>query len=124
LSSVGLYAVDKVTKTVKVYKLENKRNLNIEKIIFSGLVKNEGAYEIGKVYLEIALLNNSKGMGNTSFVNPFLSFGWGSSKPSQIVEEFVIAENLKPGEVKDFIVYMRYPSHFEGFSTSYEISSH
>lgn len=125
LASIGLYAVDKTTKTVKLYKLENKRNLSTENIIFSGMVKNEGEYEIGKVYLEITLLNNAKGLGGgSSFVNPFLSFGWGVSKPSQITQEFIVAEDLKPGEVKDFIVYIRYPSYFQGFSTSYEIYAH
>jgi hypothetical protein len=133
LASVGLYAVDKITKVAKLYKIENKRNLSTEMIMFSGIVKNEGDHEIGKLYLKITLLNNAQGAGGSSkagyfipseFVNPFLSFGWGPSKPPQVVEEFVVAENFKPGEVRDFMVYMRYPSYFQGFSTSYDISAH
>ncbi len=133
LSGIGIYAVDKNTKVAKLYRLENKRNLNTEKIMFSGVVRNEGNYEIGEVVLEIKLENATHNAANvdrgsyfvpSGFLYSFLGFGSKDDKPSRIEEKFTVAENLKPGETKDFIVYIDYPTHFQGFASSSAIYAH
>src|SRR3989339_71679 len=133
LSGIGIYAVDKNTKVAKLYRLENKRNLNTEKIIFSGVVRNEGSYKIGEVVLEIKIENTTSNATNidrgsyfvpSGFLYSFLGFGSKDDKPSRIEEKFTVAENLKPGETKDFIIYIDYPPHFQGFASSSAIYAH
>ena len=103
----SIVVVDKYTKIAKLYKLKNKRMLSSEKIMYSGIVKNEGNHKIGKVTFEIKLVNKGLATGNVkggSFYKPsgFLDFFSSGaeklSKPQQVVQEFVVAKNLKPGE--------------------------
>jgi hypothetical protein len=136
LISVGfsIVAVDKYTKIAKLYKLENKRILNQEKIMYSGIVKNEGNHEIGEVTFEIKLVNKGHVTGNVkagSFFKPsgFFDFFSGggferSYKPQQIIEEFVVAKNLKPGESKEFRVYFDYPAYFQSVSPFSKLYAH
>ena len=121
---LAITVIDKYTKKVGVYKLKNKRLLSTEQIIYTGLVKNEGNHEIGKVYLEIKLVNKGHVTGTvkgTSFyeTSDFWDFLGGMNKvkkPQSIKKEFVVAKNLEPGQVKSFRVYFRYPSHFRSVS--------
>ena len=55
LAGFSIVVVDKYTKIPKIYKLKNKRLLSIEKIVYTGIVKNEGNHEIGRVTIEINL---------------------------------------------------------------------
>ena len=129
--------VDKYTKDVKLYKLENRRNLSTEQISFSGVVKNEGAYEIGKVTFEIKLVNQGLSDGNIeegTFYNPtgFMSFFGLSSdsdskkenRPQQVTHTFVVAKNLKPGYSEEFRVYFDYPPYFKGVSHFAKVYAH
>ena len=73
IAGFSIVVVDKYTKIAKIYKLKNKRILSIEKIIYSGIVKNEGKYEIGEVVFEIKLVNRGHATGNVkagSFYKP------------------------------------------------------
>lgn len=133
MAGFAIVAVDKYTKKATLYKLENKRILSIEKISYSGTVKNEGDYEIGKVVFEIKLVNKGHSAGNVkagSFFKPsgFFDFFSGSSsrtnRPQQITKEFVVAENLKPGESKAFRVYFDYPPYFKSVSHFSKIYAH
>lgn len=137
LSSVvavfSFFVVDQYTKEAKIYRVENKRNLYSEKIVYSGLVRNEGDYGIGEVTLEIKLVNGKQDSGNfkegdffkpNSFFNIFSSSGGNDKKPQQVSQEFVIAKNLKPKEVKEFTVYMDYPPYFQGTVDFFYIYSH
>ncbi len=118
----SIFVVDKYTKEVKLYKLKNKRILSIEKIAYSGEVKNEGNYPIGKVTLEIKLVNKGHATGNVkggNFYKPsgfleFFSSGLGidKSKPQTVVKKFIVARNLKPGMKKRFRIYFKYPPYF------------
>ncbi|MBU1657492.1 DUF2393 domain-containing protein [bacterium] len=116
----GIMAVDKYTKIVKLYKMENKRLLGIEKIVYTGIVKNEGNYDIGEVVFEIKLVNKGHATGNVkagSFFSPsgFADFFGGSNilyKPQSITKKFVVAKNLRPGEAESFRVYFDYPPYF------------
>lgn len=124
LIGFSIVTVDKYTKIAKLYKLENKRLLSIEKIVYTGIVKNEGNHEIGKVVLEVKLVNKGHATGNVkggSFYKAsgffdFFSSGAGllskRGKPQNITKEFVVARNLKAGEAKAFRVYFDYPPYF------------
>jgi len=134
MAGFGMFVVDKYTKKVKLYKMENKRNLSTEQIMYSGVVKNEGNYEIGEVIFEIKLVNKGHSSGNVkggSFYKPsgFFDFFSGEtissgSKPQQVTHEFVVAKNLKPGESKEFRVYFDYPPYFRGVTHFAKVYAH
>ena len=127
LTVFSVLVVDKYTKEVKLYKLENKRLLSTEQIIYTGTVKNEGKYAIGEVTCEIKLVNKGHATGNVkagSFFTPSgISDFFGAGvlyKPQVITKEFVVAKNLKPGQSESFRVYFDYPPYFKNvahFST-------
>ncbi len=81
-----------------------------------------GNHSIGKVTLEIKLVNKGHVTGNVragSFYKPrgFMDyFGFNSSdlksQPQTIIKEFVIAKNLKAGTGKPFRVYFKFPGYF------------
>jgi len=136
ISGFSIMVVDKYTKKVKLYKLENKRLLSIEKIIYSGIVKNEGSHTIGKVVFEIKLVNKGHVSGNVksgSFFKPSGFFDFfsitssgssGAYKPQQITKKFVVARNLKPGEAKGFKVNFDYPPYFRNVSHFSKVYAH
>ena len=133
ISGFSIVVVDKYTKIVKLYKLENKRLLNREKIMYSGIVRNEGDFEIGEVTFEIKLVNKGHVTGNVkagSFFSPsgffdFFSSGSGKLyKPQQVKKEFLVATNLKPGEAKEFRVYFDYPPYFKSTSQYSKLYAH
>lgn len=114
--------VDKYTKKVQLKKMHNKRLLSTEEISYYGIVKNVGKFPIGKVTIEIKLVNKGHATGNVkggNFYKPsgfadFFSEGFGmlSHKPQTLTKSFVIARNLKSGESESFRVYFKYPPYF------------
>ncbi|NPA59693.1 MAG: DUF2393 domain-containing protein [Epsilonproteobacteria bacterium] len=133
LAGFSIVAVDKYTKKVKLYKLKNKRLLSIEKIIYTGIVKNEGNYKIGKVKVEIKIVNKGHATGNVkggNFYKPsgFFDFFSGGSntiyKPQTVTKEFVVAKNLKPGSAKAFRIYFDYPPYFKSVSQFVKVYGH
>ena len=135
IAGFSIVVVDKYTKIPKVYKLKNKRLLGAEKIVYTGIVKNEGNYEIGEVTIEIKLVNKGHATGNVkggNFYKPsgfFAFFGGGSEKktkykPQTIIEEFVVARNLKPGEAKAFRVHFDWPPYFRSVAEFTKVSGH
>lgn len=136
-TGIGIVAVDKYTKVAKLYRLENKRNLSTEQMSFSGMIKNEGKYEIGEVTLEIKLVNQGTSpynLGGNSLYNPALFnnfFGLepekGDSqekKPQQVTYTFVVAKNLKPGALEDFRVYVDCPPYFKSVGHFAKVYAH
>jgi hypothetical protein len=129
----SVIVVDKYTKIPKLYKLKNKRLLNIEKIVYTGIVRNEGNHEIGKVTLEIKLVNKGHVSGNVKGGNYYKSSGFFDffsggynlhTKPQSITKEFVVANNLKPGKAKSFRVYFDYPGYFRSVSQFAKVWGH
>lgn len=125
LAIFSVVVVDKYTKKVALYKLDSKRLLSIEKVAYFGVVKNEGNFKIGKVTLEIKLINKGHATGNVKGGSFFSSSGFfdffsgGANilyKPQTITKEFVVARNLKPGTAKSFRVYFDYPPYFRSVS--------
>lgn len=129
MSGISIVTVDKYTKAVKLYRLENKRNLSSEKIMYSGVVRNEGNHEIGEVVFEIKLVNGGSDTGSVQsgmFFKPSGFAGLFSSgvRPQQITQTFVVAKNLKPRESMDFIVYLEYPPYFRSVSHFSKLYAH
>ncbi|QSZ40907.1 DUF2393 domain-containing protein [Sulfurimonas aquatica] len=129
----SVLVVDKYTKVVKLHKLKNKRLLSTEKIIYTGIVRNEGNHDIGKVTFEIKLVNKGHATGNVKGGNFYKSsgfmdfFGGGYNlnfKPQSITKEFVVATNLKPGEAKSFRVYFPFPPYFRSVSQFSKVWGH
>jgi len=133
LAGFTMVVVDKYTKIPKLYKLDSKRILSIEKVVYSGIVKNEGNHNIGKVYFEIKLVNKGHVTGNVkggSFfkASGFFDFFSGKSKalskPQSITHEFVVARNLKPGEARAFRVNFEWPPYFRNVSDFTKVYGH
>ncbi len=134
MAGFSIVVVDKYTKIVKLHKMKNKRLLSIEKIVYTGIVKNEGNFKIGKVTFEIKLVNKGHATGNVkggNFYKPsglfdFISGATGQKehKPQSITKEFVVAKNLKPGEAKAFRVYFDYPPYFRSVSQFAKVYGH
>lgn len=133
LAVFSVVVVDKYTKVVKLYKLENKRLLSTEQIIYTGIVKNEGQYTIGEVTFEIKLVNKGHMTGNVkagSFFAPsgFADFFGGGAnilyKPQTIEKEFVVATNLRPGESQPFRVYFDFPPYFRNVADFSKVRGH
>lgn len=130
---VIIMALDKYTKKAEVYNLQNHRLLQTEQIVFTGVVKNVGNYTIGKVKLEIKLVNKGHVSGNVKAGTFYKASGFGDFfsgesgrdyQPQTLIETPVIAENLEPGESRHFRVRMDYPPYFKGVTQFTRIFSH
>ena len=133
LAGFSVMVVDKYTKTVKLYKMKNKRLLSTEQIIYTGIVSNEGNHKIGKVTFEIKLVNRGHATGNvkggnfyksSGFFDFFGGLGKAKSKPQTVTKEFTVATNLKPGTSQSFRVYFRYPPYFRSTSQFAKVWGH
>jgi len=132
LTVFSIFIVDKYTKEVKLYKLKNKRILSIEKIIYTGIVKNEGKFPIGKVVFEIKLVNKGHATGIVKGGNFFKSSGFfdlfsgyhKNNKPQTITKRFVVARNLKAGSAKSFRVYFPFPGYFRSVADFAKVEGH
>lgn len=132
LGFFSIFVVDKYTKKVELSKLKNKRLLSTEQIIYTGIVKNTGNHTIGKITVEIKLVNKGHVTGNVKAGNFYKPsgitefFGIGKSKeqdkPQTIVKEFVVAKMLKPGTSKRFRVHFRFPGYFRSVAQFVEVS--
>lgn len=131
-AAFSVLVVDKYTKKVELFKVQNKRLLSTEQIIYTGFVKNVGNHTIGKVTFEVKLVNRGHATGNVkggNFYKPsgmmeFFGGGFGmrNDKPQSITKEFLIAKNLKPGSAKPFRVYFKYPGYFRSVADFTEVS--
>ena len=133
IAGFSVVVVDKYTKKAKIYKLKSKRLLSIEKIVYSGIVKNEGNHDIGTVKIKIKLVNKGNATGNVkggSFYKSsgFFDFFKGGSnvlyKPQTVEKEFVIATNIKAGNAKAFRVNFTWPPYFRSVSQFVTVSGH
>lgn len=133
LLGFSIVVVDKYTKIPKLYKMNSKRLLSIEKVVYTGIVRNEGNHEIGEITFEIKLVNKGHVTGNVKGGSYFKSSGFfdffkgGSDilyKPQSITKEFIVAKNLKPGEAKSFRVYFDWPPYFRSVSHFAKVYGH
>jgi len=133
LAGFSVVVVDKYTKKVSLHKLKNKRLLSTERIIYSGIVRNDGNHKIGKVTFEVKLVNKGHATGNIKGGSFYKSSGFFDffkqgfnvkSQPQSITKEFVVAKNLKPGAAKSFRVYFRYPPYFRSTAEFTKVWGH
>jgi len=133
LAGIGIAVVEKYTKKVKLIKVQNKRYLTQEKISYYGFIKNVGKYTIGKVTVDIKLVNSGHATGNvkpgafykaSGFLNFFTSGANVLYKPQTIEKKFVVAKNVKPGEVLPFRVTFDYPPYFKNTSNFIKVYGH
>ncbi len=124
LAGFLMFAIDKYTKKAQIRGLKNTRLLMNEAIVYSGYAYNVGKYTIGKIKLEIKLVNRGHVTGNVKGGNFYKPsgladfFGGGDTakrknRPQSIIRTFTVAKNLKPGKAKYFSVKMPYPPYFE-----------
>ncbi|WP_345992626.1 DUF2393 family protein [Sulfurimonas sp. HSL-1716] len=128
-----LVAIDKYTKKVHLSNVHNHRILSIEKIVYTGIVKNVGNHTIGKVTFEVKLVNKAHAGGKVkagSFYSPsgFAEFFSGGMnilyKPQTVTKKFVVAKDLKPNKAKSFRVMFDYPPYFENVSQFTSVTAH
>lgn len=131
IAGFSVVVVDKYTKKASLHRFDNKRLINIEKIVYTGVVRNDGAHTIGEVTLEIKIVNKARDIGPSgSMFSPsgFMDFFSGGAnilyKPQNIVKEFVVARNLRPGQAKSFRVLFDYPPYFRNVSQFAKLKSH
>ena len=131
LTFLLLFIIDKYTKHIEIHKLKSRKLPSLEKVIYSGIVKNTGNYTVGKVKLTIKLVSKGKSndLSNTTFYKSsgFLDIFSGIKKkkaPTSVEKTFIIARDLKPRHLKTFRVILRYPSNFRNVSEYTSISAH
>ena len=121
------------SQKVVLSNIENHRILSLEKIVYTGVVKNVGNYKIGEVTFEVKIVNKAHVSGNVkagSFYKPsgFAEFFGGGMnmlyKPQTITKTFVVAKNLEPGKAKEFRVMFDYPPYFEQVSHFTNVRAH
>jgi len=135
LSGFFMMALDKYTKIAEIRGLKNTRLLMNEKIVYSGYAYNAGKFTIGKIELEIKLVNRGHVTGNVkggNFYKPsgfWDFFGGGETakrkeRPQTIIRTFVVAKDLKPGKAKYFSVRLPYPGYFTSTADYTRVFAH
>ncbi|WP_024954938.1 DUF2393 family protein [Sulfurospirillum arcachonense] len=132
LSVFSMFVLDKYTKIAKLENMTQKRILMTESLTISGKVRNIGNFDIGKCSLEVKLVNNaitSNEVSGSHIFSPIsgLEFLFGKNKetrPSTILNEFVIAKNFKKGELKNFSITIKYPPYFQKPFMNYKLYCH
>jgi hypothetical protein len=126
----AIYALDKYTKTARLENIVQKKVLINESFSISGQIRNIGNFTIGSCVLEVKISNElSDTTGSESIVFAPKSvldnfFRKESTYSVDTTKEFVIAENLHTGEMRNFTVFMRYPPSFAKPYTRYELYCH
>lgn len=132
LGVFSMYVLDKYTKVARLENVTQKRILMTESLTISGKIRNIGNFKINKCKLEVKIVNNALTGGDVQGSSVFsptsgLSFLFGNkknSRPSTIIKEYLIAQNFKKGELKNFSISMRYPPYFQKTSLSYKLYCH
>ena len=127
-----IFVLDKYTKKGKLLSISNHRILRTENIVFKGKVTNVGKFKIGQCKLTIKMINNTTNMRNLGEGQMFAPSGFEffkskdkkKERKNTIEEEYVVAKNLKPREVKSFIIRMKYPPYFSRPKFIYKLNCH
>jgi len=132
LAIFSMFVLDKYTKVARLESVTQKRILMTESLTLSGKIRNIGNFSIGNCKLEVKLVNNALTGGNVSGSSVFKpTSGLGflfkdkqDTRPSTVIQEFVIAKNFQKGELRNFSVSMRYPPYFEKPFMRYKLYCH
>ncbi|MDD3323563.1 MAG: DUF2393 family protein [Sulfurospirillaceae bacterium] len=129
LSVLSMFILDKYTKKAALEEMDQKRILLNESFSISGKIRNIGRFDIAECSLEVKLVNEAIDSGNISGSVFTPRSGLGDffksknvlERPYTIVQDFVIARNLKKGELRNFSVLMPYPSYFQKPNLKYTL---
>ncbi|MBV5278910.1 MAG: DUF2393 family protein [Campylobacteraceae bacterium] len=124
------YGLDKFTKLAKLENVVQKKVLINESFSISGQIRNVGNFTIGQCTLEVKISSDSlerNSDGPLFLPKSVLDDLFKKEAPANAIEttkEFVIAEDLQAGEMRNFSVFMRYPPSFVKPYTRYELFCH
>lgn len=128
---LSIFALDKYTKIAQLENVVQKKVLINESFSISGQIRNAGNFEIGKCTLEVKLFNDSlEKSGDAPLFRPksvfdgFFTIDSSSDFKVDTTKEFIIAENLRKGEMRNFTVFIRYPASFAKPYARYELFCH
>jgi len=124
---ISLIVLDKYTKKAKILTYNTQQDLAHESVIVRGVLQNVGDYEIGYCTLEIRVSNRQQGGRASSYFTPTKSLDFmkdAGNRVNTVTEEKDVAENLAPGEKKNFYTSVRYPSYFEDPKYSLKLYCH
>ncbi|MBP1681813.1 MAG: hypothetical protein H6Q35_2152 [Proteobacteria bacterium] len=130
-ATFAIYGLDKYTKVARLENIVQKKVLINESFSISGQIRNIGNFKIGQCILEVKIANDSLekiGTDSAIFVPKSALdniFNWGEKSATiETTKEFVIAENLYTGEMRNFTIFMRYPPSYAKPYTRYELYCH
>lgn len=132
ISALAIYALDKYTKVARLENVVHKKVLINESFSIAGQIRNIGDFTIGKCSLEVKVSNDSleKNNDGSALFVPKSALDNLFKRDTQDInsldttKNFIIAENLHKGEMRNFTVFMRYPPSFAKPSIRYELSCH
>jgi hypothetical protein len=132
LAVFSMFVIDKYTKIAQLENVVQKRILITESFTLRGQLRNIGSFDIGTCKIAVKLVNNAISggeLGGSSVFKPtagldFLFSSKKDTRPSTIIQEFIIAKNFRKGELKNFSVSMRYPPYFEKPYMNYKLYCH
>jgi len=131
LTFFSIYVLDKYTKLAQLDNVIQKKMLVNESFAISGQIRNIGNFQIAQCTLEVKVSNSAiekTGTDSAIFVPKSALDSLFKRKDEDIgvetTKEFVIAEDLRPGELRNFTVFMRYPPSFSKPYTRYELFCH
>lgn len=130
--------INRYTKQVVLSNVKHHRFLSTESIIYTGNVRNTGNYDVGKIEIEIEIFDKGLKKESELFQKPTAFkdyyndtdirklFGLDNQdiKPSSVIVRKTVAEELKAGHGKQFIVSIRYPSYFTGYLSQERVIVH
>ncbi|MFA6188503.1 MAG: DUF2393 family protein [Sulfuricurvum sp.] len=126
---ISTMVIDQYTKKVILQNVQNHRFLSTESIIFTGTVRNIGNYDVNEVEIEIEIFDKgSKKQGRSSYESTAFRDVYGRSatgdQPKSMTFRKTIAKELKAGHSKQFVVSIRHPSYFHGYSDKERVIVH
>ena len=126
---ISIFGLDEYTKVARLENVSHQKVLINESLVYSGQIRNIGGFTIGKCKLEVEIFSDRVGeAGSTALFTPKSIFGdfFTNTKENDenapVSKTFVIAENLKKGELRNFSVSMRFPTGLKKPTIRHELT--
>jgi len=131
IAIMSLYVLDKYTKIARLENVSQKKILINESFSISGQIRNVGNFTIGECLLEVKISNGSLEVNSDgplfvpkSALDNLFKRNNSNINTIETSKKFVIAEDLKKAEMRNFTVFMRYPPSYSKPYTRYELFCH
>lgn len=134
---ITVVSINGYTKKILLSNLNDHRFLATESIIYTGIVRNVGSYDVGQVEIEIKIFDKGlRKQGRSSYQSTAFQdyyndvdirrlFGYQpDAQPTSYIVRKTVAEELKAGQRKEFAVSIRYPSNFSGYTSEERLVVH